>query len=447
MSHLTERTRTHLHHTVLDRQSRHRVPGVAAGVARGGRLMWGDGVGAADIAEPADTPGEDTQFLIASITKTFTAVLVMALRDEGRLSLDDTVDRHIPESTHAGITIRQMLSHVTGMQREPVGDVWDTLTYPDREGLVTGWNEAERILRPHFKWHYSNLVYSVLGEIVARLDGRDWAESLQARILDPLEMRRTTVGLTGDSAVGYYVPPYTDVPYVEPVLDSRAMNPAGGLASTLGDLARWGAFIADPVDEIIASDSLDEMCQPQIMADLERWQLAWGLGLMLVREKERVWVGHTGGMPGHITGLMVHRQSGTVAMALMNSTSAPDPAAFAVELGGYVIDNEPTEPEVWRPGTDVPAKFAGVLGPWFSEGRLFTFSVREGRLQARVDGAPDWLPPSVFVEVDDDLYRTESGRETGELLRITRDDSGAVVRLNWATYRFTREPFGFGEWL
>ncbi len=333
MTDLSEQTRAHLHRTLAASQHTGRVPGIAAGVARDGALVWSDGVGAGDLAKPAEAPTPDTQFLIASNSKTFTAVLVMALRDEGKLTLDDTVDQHVPESKHAGITIRQLLTHITGMQREPVGDVWDTLTFPDRVALVDGWNAAEQILRPNHKWHYSNLGFSVLGEIVARLDGREWAESLQARILDPLEMRRTTVGLAENAAVGYYVAPFSDVPIVEPVLDIASLAPAGGMASTLTDMATWGSFLADPVAEVLSTDTLEEMCQPQIMADLEGWTLAWGLGLMLVRAKDRVWVGHTGAMPGHITGLLVHRKTNTVGITLMNSTSAPDPAGLAIELG------------------------------------------------------------------------------------------------------------------
>jgi CubicO group peptidase (beta-lactamase class C family) len=447
MTSLSDQTCTDLHRIVAAKQSTFRIPGVAAGIGRDGALVWSDGVGASDISRPDEAPTDDTQFLIASHTKTFTAVLVMQLRDEGKLSLDDSVEKHIPESKHGGMTIRQMLSHVTGMQREPIGDVWDTLIHPDRAELIEGWNAAERILKPHFKWHYSNLVYSMLGEIVARIDGREWSESLQARLLDPLELRRTTVGLADNTAVGYYVPPFSDVPVVEPVLETKAMDPAGALASTVRDMVAWGAFLADPVAEVLSPDTLEEMCQPQIMADLDKWRLAWGLGFMLLRSGDRVWIGHTGGMPGHITGLVVQRQTKTVSTVLMNSTAAPDPAAFAIELGESFIDAEPVTAQTWRPGTELPSELVGVLGRWFSEGRPFTFSIHDGRLEARIDGAPDWMPPSVFEELGDDLYRTTSGRETGELLRITRDDAGNVSRLNWATYRFTREPYAFGEWL
>lgn len=447
MSDISELSTRRLQSTLVQRQAKHRVTGIAAGVARAGALLWSGAVGTADLTRPDQAPDEDTQFLIASNTKVFTAVLVMALRDEGKLGLDDDVARHVPQSAHSGITIRQMLSHVSGMQREPVGDVWDTLVYPDADQLIEGWNAADRILKPHHKWHYSNLAFSVLGEVVSRLDGRSWAESLQARILDPLELRRTTVGFAGTHAVGYYVPPFTDVPVVEPVVDISAMAPAGALASTVRDLATWGSFLAEPVSEVLSPDTVEEMCQPQIMADLDKWQLAWGLGVGLYRDGDRIWAGHTGGMPGHISGLFVQRQSKVVGIALMSSSPAPDPAALAVELGSYVLDHEPSTPEPWHPGTRVPLEYVDLLGRWFSEGSAFTFSVRQGRLEARLDAAPEHAPPSVFVKLETDVYRTESGRETGELLRISRDDDGAITHLNWATYRFTREPLAFGEWL
>jgi CubicO group peptidase (beta-lactamase class C family) len=440
-------SRQALHRILLDRQREGRVPGLVGGVARDGRLIWEGAVGVADVDKPDAPLDGDTQFLIASITKTFTAVLVMALRDEGKLALDDTVGDHIPESTQAGITIRQMLSHVSGMQREPVGDVWDSLQHPDRDELVAGWNDAERILRPHHRWHYSNLCYSILGEIVARLDGSSWAESLQARVLDPLELRRTTLRLVAPHATGYFVPPFTDVPVLEPVVDVKATAAAGALASTARDLATWSGFLSRPDTGILSPDTLEEMCQPQIIADLEGWQLAWGLGLMVARVDDQVLVGHTGGMPGHMTGLLVHRESSTAGIVLMNSTSAPPAGRFAAELATYAVQNEPAEQEPWQPGTHVPDELRGLLGRWYAEGQPFAFSVEKGRLQARLEGAPAAQPPAVFTQLKDDLYRTESGRETGELLRVTREADGTVTRLHWATYVFTRDPMAFGEWL
>jgi CubicO group peptidase (beta-lactamase class C family) len=444
---ISAQTQSALSRIVAERQAKGRVPGLVGAVARDGGLAWSEGVGSAGLDQPGVAPTAETQYLIASHSKTFTAVTIMALRDEGKLSLDDQLDKLLPETKHGGITVRQMLGHISGMQREPVGDVWDKMTFPGREDLLSGWNEAERIGKPHHRFHYSNLVYSLLGEIVERLEGRSWYDSVQARILRPLEMTRTTVGFDGGQAAqGYYIPPWSDVPVKEPVLDLGAMNACGGLASTAADLAKWAMFLANPVDEVLSKDTIEEMCQPQTMAD-ERWVLGFGLGFMLFRRDDRVFVGHTGGMPGHITGTFVHRASGTAGIALMNSTSAPDPAGLATDLLIKVLTDEPEKPSTWIPGTTVPDDLTGVLGTWFSEGSPFIFSVREGALQAVPQGAPDWKPPAVFEKLSEDVYRTTSGREVGELLRITRDATGTPTTLHWATYLCTRQPLAFGEWL
>ena len=112
---ISAQTQSALSRIVVERQAKGRVPGLVGAVARDGALAWSEGVGSADLDQPGVAPTADTQYLIASHSKTFTAVTIMALRDEGKLSLDDTVEKLIPESKQAGITVRQMLSHVSGM--------------------------------------------------------------------------------------------------------------------------------------------------------------------------------------------------------------------------------------------------------------------------------------------------------------------------------------------
>jgi hypothetical protein len=183
------------------------------------------------------------------------------------------------------------------------------------------------------------------------------------------------------------------------------------------------------------------------MADMDGWQLAFGLGFMLLRRGDRIFVGHDGGMPGHITSTFVHRPSGTAGIALQNSTSAPAPGLLATDLVIKVLEDDPLPSDPWVPGTPVPPELAGVLGTWFSEGSPFVFSVKAGQLQAKSPAAAEHLAPAVFTRISEDVYRTVSGRETGELLRITRDDSGVPTKLHWATYLCTRDPLAFGEHL
>lgn len=426
-------------------QRDHRVPGLLAAVASGGKVLWHIGIGSADLTVPAVPHDLDTHLLVASNTKTFTAVMIMQLRDEGRLRLSDTVDEHIPGTRHERVTIRQLLSHLTGMQREPVGDVWDTLEFPDREGLVRGWDEAERILPEGAYWHYSNLGYAVLGEIVARLDDREWAESLQKRLLNPLGLKRTGLQGEGSQAGRYYVPPYTDVPIDEPLMDKAAMAPAGSIWSTATDMAAWHGFLAAPDASVLSSDTLDEMCQPHGIADPRGWTAAYGLGLQLVRRDGQTWVGHTGGLPGSITGFFTHRETATTGIACMNASVAGSPSVFATTLGGTFLTRQPPILEPWTPGSAVPEAYTPLLGVWFSEGDAFTFSTRDGHLEARLDADEAQAPPSVFEEVERDVFATRAGRERGERLVVRRRADGSVRQLNWATYRFTREPLAFGQ--
>ena len=98
-------------------------------------MAWSDAIGLADVEQRVESTVE-TRHAIASITKTFTASAVMQLRDEGLLDLEDPLSRHLPEAAHGAPTIRRMLSHASGLQREPPGEVWETLDFPGETELL-----------------------------------------------------------------------------------------------------------------------------------------------------------------------------------------------------------------------------------------------------------------------------------------------------------------------
>jgi hypothetical protein len=144
-----------------------------------------------------------------------------------------------------------------------------------------------------------------------------------------------------------------------------------------------------------------------------------------------------------VTGLFVERSAKTGAIVLSNTMSGFDPSDAAMTLLARVLDEDPPFEPIWRPGPPMPDDLAELVGRWWSEGSAFEFSVRGGRLESRMEGTPRTVPPAVFERVDDATFRTVSGRERGELLRLTRDDDGAVRLMHWATYRVTREPESF----
>jgi CubicO group peptidase (beta-lactamase class C family) len=422
-------------------QAEQRAPSVSAAVFRGDELLLADAVGLADVeAGRAATP--ETQYPIASITKTFVAAGVMQLRDAGALALDDPLDRHLPESLHAP-TLRRLLAHLSGIQREVPGDrVWETLEFPTRDELLARLPDVEEVLEPGLAWHYSNLAYVFLGEVVARRSGLPLDRYVRERLLDPLGLARTTWDPQEPAARGYLVHPFADSVMPEPVARKRALDAAGGLWSTVLDLARWGAFLVDPDPAVLEPASAAEMRTLQTMADPQRWTLGFGLGLMLHRAGDRILAGHDGGAIGGVSVLAVEPEHAVGAAVLANTTAGFDPNRLAFDLVQAAL--EATEPEPWRPAEQPPPEIAPLLGRWWSEGTEFVFSWRAARLEARAAQAPEGAEPAVFEQLGDGRFRTVSGRERGELLEVVRGDDGSVGRLYWATYPFTRDPRPFG---
>jgi CubicO group peptidase (beta-lactamase class C family) len=381
--------------------------------------------------------------MIGSVTKTFTALAVMSLRDEGRLTLDDQLGTYLPSSRHARVPLRQMLAHASGLQREPVGRIWESLEAPDRDAFLEGVEDAEQVLPAHHAFHYSNLAYGLLGQVVEHVTGQGWEDVVRARILEPLGMTRTGLDPADDRAHGYQVDPYAGTATQEPLFTLNATAPLGGLWSTVSDMARYAAYVAKPDDRVVAPETITEMCRPIIMSDPDGWTGAYGLGFGMGRRRERVFVGHGGAMPGYLTGLRVRRAEGVGAIVFANCTSGAEPLALATDLIEAVLDTEPTLPTAWVPEAALP-ELTPLLGLWWSEGSPITFFVREGRLWSRLaEDQP--LSDTRYAAEGPDRFRAVEGRERGEVLEVVRGADGEVDRLYFATYAVTRVPLAFAD--
>jgi CubicO group peptidase (beta-lactamase class C family) len=425
------------------RQSEARLPSVSAAVFRDGEVVWYDALGLADVESGLEaTP--DTQYRIGSITKTFTAAAILQLRDAGLLDLDDRLGEHVADVPHPGPTLRRLLSHLSGLQREPPGEIWESLQPPDREAFLASLADAEQVLAPGAHWHYSNLGFALLGEVVERVSGESYRTYVEERLLAPLGLERTSFEARPPAARGYLVEAWSDAVLPEKDVDLSGTAASGQLWSTTGDLARWASFLSEGREGVLAADSVAEMRAVQAMRDVERWQVAWGLGLELLRRDDKVWVGHGGAMPGQVAGLMFRPQERIGAAVLTNSGAFPAPDGLAVELAEKALELEPAEPDPWRPREAPPPEVAGLLGVWWSEGYEHVFRWLDGRLVADLPVAPEHRRRSTFAPEGEDRWRVAEGRERGEVLRVVRDEAGVPVKLYWATYPFTRTPQTFG---
>jgi len=228
----------------------HRIVGLVYAIVRDQELAWSSGFGFADI-ERGLVPDRDTIFRCGSITKTFTGAALMQLRDEGRLALDAPLVRYIPEFKDVklkfgkldDITLRRLMSHHSGLVGELPGDYWETLQFPNVEEVIAKLPRVEVVIAPDSALKYSNLAYTLLGEVIARVSGVPYVDYIRCNLLEPLGMTMSGFDLTDTMqplmAIGYQSTPFTDVPTVAEHPHIRGMTSAGQLYSSAADLAKW----------------------------------------------------------------------------------------------------------------------------------------------------------------------------------------------------------------
>jgi CubicO group peptidase (beta-lactamase class C family) len=400
-----------------------RAPSLVAGVVRDGGLAWSAGRG--DVADPHT----DVQYRLGSISKTVTAVAVMRLRDEGRLGLDDPLERHVPGTPLGERTVGQLLSHLAGATSESPGGWWERVPGGSLEELrLTG---DDVVLGAARRFHYSNLGFGLLGEVVARHRGRPWADVVRDEVLAPLGMSRTAPRPTGRAAQGSAVHPWADVVLPEPEHDAGVMAAAGQLWATLADLGRFAAFLLGDTGDVLSADTLEEMIVPAGVDSAAPGWSAYGLGVQVLRVDGHVLVGHGGSMPGFLAGVFVDRAEQAGAAMLANTTSGLD-----LLVPGLLADLRAAEPRIVEPWTPSPSPVPlELLGVWF-------WGPAPHILRAQAGGLLHLGPlpgrggrASRFAPREDGTWVGLDGYYAGETLRIAPD------HLDLATFVFTRTPY------
>lgn len=407
-----------------------RLPSVVAAVTQYGRVAWTGGYG--------DVPGEDpldVQYRIGSVTKTLTAVLVMQLVEEGLASLDDAASRWLGDVGYADRTLGELLAHDGGLQAEPAGEWWERRDGDSFDELAKANDGSAAVFDRGERFHYSNLGFGLLGEVVARVRGESWWDAVRTRVLEPLGMRRTSYHAEAPHAQGFSVHPYAGTLREEPHTDTRAMAPAGQLWSTAGDLSRLVLFLLEGHPAVLSRDRVAQMAAPRSGTAAEG--PLYGLGLQLVPGGKDGLVGHSGSMPGFLAGVMVDPARRTGAVMLANGTTG---VASAALLAGLLADLEAPVPVVlppWRPNETVPPEYDGLLGVWHWGNTSHVFEVQGEDLVVLLRGRETYR-----YRVVDGRIVGVGGYQAGEKLHVVRAADGSIAHLDLATFTFTRAPYG-----
>lgn len=324
------------------------IPAISYGLLLGGALVHTDAV----VAAGTEPPTSASSFRIASMTKSFTATTMLALRDRGDLDLDDPVARWLPWASTIGLPtgaptlrLRHLLTMTGGFPTDdPWGDRQEPLPIADFDALVSGGLSFCR--PPGIDFEYSNLSYALLGRVISQVTGLDYREAVRSLVLQPLGMASTTydVDRAQRRMTGYH---RLEAGVVEqPETVSGAFSPMGGLWSSVDDLARWVAFHEAAWADSPDSAPLDrwsrrEMQRPHIVARIEEGAVhSYGMGLYVTDDVKRGrFVHHSGGYPGFGSHMRWHPDTRWGIVALANRTYAPMGKVAAEVLAEIVEDD------------------------------------------------------------------------------------------------------------
>ena len=333
------------------------VPGVAVAVVKDGRVVLAKGYGVRRAGEAAAVDA-DTQFGIASNTKAFTCAALSILAEEGKLSWDDPVTKHLPEFrmndpwATREVTVRDLVTHRAGLGLGEGDLMWWPSTSFTRREIVRGIALLPPASSLRSRYAYNNVMFVAAGEVVAAASGRSWDEFVRERILVPLGMDHTET--TGPPRAEGLASPHLElkgslVPVPAASFENAA--PAAGLRSTASDMARWlrmllecarGKDAAAGETCVLKPESIQRLwsaqtvrATPEPPAGLEPLKArfsAYGLGFDLRDYRGRKLSGHTGGLPGYVSRvtLVPEERLGIVVLTNQERTGAFDAITWRI---------------------------------------------------------------------------------------------------------------------
>lgn len=315
----------------------HRAPSLSAAVIHGNDVVFERAYGyAAEAGHRKATP--TTCYRIASISKVFTATAVMQLVERGAVRLDERAEHYLPwfrarrGASLEPITIRQLLSHTAGVERDGT-DHWESDRFPTIDALKARAQDSIAVLAPLERWKYSNVGYAILGQVVAAASGQPYEDYVRTAIIEPLQLTHTGFALTRTVlralAVGYgrERAGRARQPFAHP--DTKALRAAAGLVSNTRDLCAFMSAQLPGSGRLLSDLNKREMQRPQWLRNGEE---RYGLGYNVWSVDGGAIVGHGGGFQGFKTaiGMDIERRLGVAIL-----TNAIDGPAQQLMIGVF----------------------------------------------------------------------------------------------------------------
>ncbi|HOX27200.1 MAG TPA: serine hydrolase [Candidatus Krumholzibacteria bacterium] len=378
-------------------------------------LAKGYGLASVELAVP-NTP--QTKFLIGSITKQFTATAILQLQEQGKLSVDDPITKHLPWYPSAPgdvVTIHHLLSHTSGL-----GNYTEDAALMARrsvempiEDLVATFRDRPLLFAPGTQWRYSNSGYVLLGLIIEAASGLSYEDYLEQRIFAPLKLTGSGYAhnetILPQRACGYAV---ADGALVNAARIAMSLPySAGAVYSTVGDLFAWVQALHG--DAVLTAGSKRQMFTP-VLQD-------YGYGWMMLERAGHRLIFHNGGIDGFTSHLARYPDDGLTIVVLCNN-EAVDASGVGFALAAIMFDQPYDRPMRKTPIAADPASFDDYAGVYRLGESQYRVIRREGdALTSQRTGGPVF---NLLPEAPDRFFFTHDHAIT---VTFVRDGQGAVV--------------------
>src|SRR5271155_4269564 len=317
------------------------VPSATVAVVQGGKVAYVKAYGMARL-DPAMAAEPGMQYSIGSISKQFTATMVLLLVQDGKLKLDDPVGKYLPELTRANeVTVRQVLSMTSGYQDFwPEDYVMTSMMQPATpQHILDVWAKKPLDFEPGTKWQYSNTNYVIAGRIAEIVAGKPLIDQLQERIFRPLKMNAVLNSdasrLPASDPTGYYqhaLGPLRPAPQE----GAGWMFAAGELAMPASDLALWNISLMDRT--LLSQASYDEMFTEVKLKNGKG--TGYGLGVQVGVRDGHKYVAHSGEVSGFVAQNVVYVDDKAAVTVLTNEDASSAAGALARKIAPLVLGGD-----------------------------------------------------------------------------------------------------------
>lgn len=399
--------------------------GVAALVARDGRILWQGAAGFAD-AEKKVPVGVETKFRIGSVSKQFTAAAVLKLVEEKKLSLTDPLSKFFPDFPGGDkITLHRLLNHTSGLHSYTNKPEFMTrVVKPIAPAELIAWFRDDKPdFAPGTSFLYNNSAYFLAGEIVAKVSGQSLGDYLRTTFFEPLGMKDTGTFVNAAPPAGMASGfSWSDGKLSAAVdWDMSWAGGAGALYSTVGDLMRWNDALHH--GRVIGADSLKLQTTPnKLPADVDG--LNYGYGLVVSEFKRLPILSHGGGLNGWSSDLTYFPQQQCTVVVLANVLPGPpglNPAAISQALAEHFLAEDIARlPAITEDKSVDPKSYAAFTGRYDYREAVMTVTVEKDRIFAQLTGQPKY---EIFPKAPDAFF----WKITDAQVVFLRDDKGAVT--------------------